>query len=500
LRSPAQEVVDVTRRCVAGVVAAITALAPMAACGGGDGPSTGAPAPSGSSTTAPPTTHPAGAADAGLDAPTSNGGLARWSARLGGAQADVGYSVAGDSAGNAVLIGSFQGSAGLGGVTMTSAGGLDFFVAKYSPDGEPQWVRRFGGAGNDLATGIAVDGNGFAYVAGASDGAVDFGSGALGGGGAAGTFFVELDPFGNVVLARAFGGQSYGTTVGVAVASDGTVGLCGAYQGSIDLGGGPLPTAQGTYDAFVAAFAPGAKLAFAKHLGGTGADLAQGVAFGPKGQLAVVGSFTATGDFGQGAVTSAGLSDVFASAFDTAGTALWSKHYGGADADDGRGIVIAQTGETFVGGGFGATVDFGAGPETTHGAIDAFVVKLNASGSLAWAKTYGGPGTDESVSVAADSSGEALVGGLFEQTMSVGVTPFVSAGDRDVFALKLGSDGSNVWSKHFGGVEADEGVGVAYDGYGRALVTGFFRTQVDFGSAVQASAGDDDVFVASFDP
>jgi hypothetical protein len=491
-------------RATLAVVFAVAALAPMAACGGGDGGGT----PSGAdaqghdagAAPAPTTTKPAPTGDAGTDAHQATGGLPRWSTRLGGGQADVGYAVAGDAAGNALIAGSYQGSAELGGVTMASAGGTDFFVAKYSPAGAPQWVRRFGGAGNDMATGIAVDTNGNVYVAGASDGALDLGTGPIGPADAAGTFFLRLDPFGNVVLAGAFGGQSYGTTVGVAVGPGGTMGLCGAYQGTIDVGGNTLPAAQGTYDAFVAAFSPSGALTFARSLGGTGTDVAQGVAFGPSGQIAVIGSFTGTGDFGGGPVTSAGATDVFASAFDATGAPVWSKHLGGTEGEDGRTIAMAPTGEAFLGGAFGGTVDFAGAPVTSNGSSDAFVMKLSASGSVAWVRTFGGPGGDEAVSVAADSGGEPLVGGLFEASMMVGVTPFVSAGDRDVFALKLGADGSNLWSKHFGGVEADEGVGVAYDGYGRALVTGFFRTDVDFGSGVESSAGDDDVFVAAFDP
>jgi hypothetical protein len=42
--------------------------------------------------------------------------------------------------------------------------------------------------------------------------------------------------------------------------------------------------------------------------------------------------------------------------------------------------------------------------------------------------------------------------------------------------IKLGDDASNLWSKHFGGPESDQGIGVAYDVYGRAFVTGYFRT------------------------
>jgi hypothetical protein len=297
-----------------------------------------------------------------------------------------------------------------------------------------------------MATSVALTAAGYVVVAGASAGDIDFGGGPLGGAGAAGTLLVELDPLGNVVAAKAYGGQSYGTLVSVAIGPDGSIGVCGAYQGQIDLGSGALPAAQGTFDAYVARLDTSFNPVFVKHLGGDGVDLAQGVAVGPKGAVAVVGAFAGTGDFGGGAVTSLGKADAFAAELDGAGTVRWTKHFGSPDDDDGRGVAFDALGDVFLGGGFSDSVDFGTGPQKSNGAVDAYVVKMNAGGTLAWAKTFGGAGTDETVSIGADSTGNALVGGLFEQQMMVGVTPFVSAGDRDIFALELGPDGSNVWS------------------------------------------------------
>lgn len=491
-----------------GLLLSLAALGPMAACGSGNmDPAprgSASPHPSGSATTAPTTTAPI-LGDGGPDGSSAvGGGLPRWNAPLGGPDADTGYAIAGDAAGNSVIVGTFQHTATLGGVAMKSAGAIDFFVAKYTPAGVPLWVRPFGGLGNDAATSVAVDSAGNVYVAGASDGEIDFGDGSLGAdadaGVAAGTFLIQLDTFGNVQVAKTFGGLSYGTTVGVAVAPDGTIALCGSYQAGLDLGGGPLPAPAGTFGAFVASFAPGIALSFVKPLGGAGVDSANGVGFGAEDTVVVVGSFTGTGDFGGGPVTSAGLTDVFTTAFASSGALVWSKTWGGSDEDNGRAIAVAPTGEVFLAGGFSTTVDFGMGPTTSLGATDAFVMKLNASGSLAWVRTYGGAGGDEAEAIAVDSGGNTLVGGIFEATMMVGVTPFVSAGDQDIFAIKLGSSASNLWSKHFGGAEADQGLGVAYDAQGRAYVTGYFRTAVDFGTGPQVSAGDDDIFVASFDP
>jgi hypothetical protein len=115
-------------------------------------------------------------------------------------------------------------------------------------------------------------------------------------------------------------------------------------------------------------------------------------------------------------------------------------------------------------------------------------------------QTFGGTSTDEAVTATVDTAGELLVGGLFESTMSVGSQMLTSSGDKDIFAIKMGATGSTTWAKQFGSAEADEGVGVAFDAKGNAFVTGYFRTNVDFGTGMQSSAGDDDIFIGAYAP
>ncbi|HEX8796428.1 MAG TPA: SBBP repeat-containing protein [Polyangiaceae bacterium] len=436
----------------------------------------------------------------GSTTPTSNGGKPMWTAHLGGPQADVGYALAADKEGNVVLVGFYQGTANLGGVPMTSAGQVDFFVAKYDAAGNAMWVRPFGGPGNDMATGVAIDLSGNVYVAGASDGALTIGGSSFGANGATGTFLFSLDPLGNVLSAKAYGGDSFGTLAKVAVSANGTIGLAGSYKGTIDFGGGPLTAAMGSYAGFVAEFDGGGNLSFANSLGTDSTTMAQGLSFKSDESIAVVGSFSGTGQFGTTTLTSVGQNDVFVAAFDSAGNPLWSKSWGGITNDDGRGIAYDANGNLVVTGGFSSSVDFGGGAVTSKGGTDAFVMKLNASHTLAWVQTFGGTLTDEAVSVAIDTTGDPLVGGLFESTMSLGGKTLTSSGDKDIFAIKMDSTGGATWAKQFGSVEADEGVSVAFDAKGNSFVTGYFRTNVDFGTGMQSSAGDDDIFIGAYAP
>jgi hypothetical protein len=199
-------------------------------------------------------------------------------------------------------------------------------------------------------------------------------------------------------------------------------------------------------------------------------------------------------------LTSAGDSDVFVTMFDATGNPLSSHAFGGAGQDDGLAAAFDATGNLLVAGDFSDSVDFGQGPVMSLGSLDAFVMKLGSGGASAWAHTFGGASVDSASAVAVDASGEVLVSGEFEETMTLGTTVFTSAGDKDIFVEKLASSGSMVWGKSFGGLQADLGLGAAFDAHDNALVTGAFRTQVDFGTGMQTSAGDADVFVAAYGP
>ncbi|TND10638.1 MAG: psrP1 [Bacteroidetes bacterium] len=83
-----------------------------------------------------------------------------------------------DSCGNIYVAGHFQGTANFGGLTVTSAGSDDAFVAKINPAGQWQWVRRGGGTGADQATGITLDKNWDVSITGHFAGTVNF-SGSL---------------------------------------------------------------------------------------------------------------------------------------------------------------------------------------------------------------------------------------------------------------------------------------------------------------------------------
>jgi hypothetical protein len=480
--------------------AAIVFSALAAGCGGGDDP--GAPSASESggggvaTINAPHGSAPIGGGMRG----TSSGGTTRWSGRVGGQLGDLGRTSAADAQGNVYIAGEFDDTAEVAGVPMKSAGNSDIFIAKFTPSGEPAWVRHYGGPGIDTVSGLAVSTQGNVYFTGVSSADLDLGGGPLNETGGAGIFLGVLDAFGNYVGQASFGGSAVGTSTMVGVDAQGSLVLAGTYQSPITFGATTLPEAQGTYDLFVARFAPDGTLAFAKNLGGTGVDLMKALSIDAMGIVYIAGGYMGTTDLGTGPLASLGGYDAFAAKIDTTGTTLAAIRLGGALDDVARGVAVDAQGNVMVAGVFESSADFGAGTTKSAGNGDIFVTKRGPNLANLWARTYGGTGEDQAGSVALDSAGNIFVAGFFEQQMTVGTTPFMSAGDRDAFLLKLDANGANVFSKHFGGMENDESSSVSVDGFGRAVMTGYFRTSVDFGAGMTTSAGETDVFLATFDP
>jgi len=224
-----------------------------------------------------------------------------------------------------------------------------------------------------------------------------------------------------------------------------------------------------------------------------------GVAVDNNGNIMVTGAMLGPVDFGGGPLTYAGGSDIFVAKFSGVdGSHLWSKGFGGAEADYGYRVAVDASGNVFVAGRFSGPVDFGGGPLTGTWR-DIFVVKLSgADGSHLWSKGFGGSHFDFSPGMAVDTSGNVLVTGMFVGTVDFGGGPVTSTSPQgDIFVAKFsGVDGSHLWSKHFAGAIGptpspvlSTAWGLAVDATGNALVIGKHDSPVDFGGGPLTTPG-----------
>jgi len=194
---------------------------------------------------------------------------------------------------------------------------------------------------------------------------------------------VKLDPDGEHLWSRRFGGESHDWGDSVTVDSAGNVYVTGDFaSSSIDFGAGPVEKPgdsydeewqTGGYDLFLLKLAPDGELAWARVFGGDHQDYGNSVAADPAGNVYVAGDFESSAiDFGGGALTNgsewdsyacAPWSDQFVVKLDGQGNHVWSIAFSGAMNDHADGLFVDSGGRIYlVGDSTSSGIDYGGGP------------------------------------------------------------------------------------------------------------------------------------------
>jgi Beta-propeller repeat/Abnormal spindle-like microcephaly-assoc'd, ASPM-SPD-2-Hydin len=426
-----------------------------------------------------PTAHPlqpnaGGPTDFPQDAFVSkigaDGSTLLYSTYLGGKNTDVAYAIAVDDAGDAYVTGTTNspdfpvtpsawtticGGDGECGASLNLNGFLvsNAFVTKLNPAGSALVYSGFLGTyQNDVATAIALDGNGNAYVTGET-------------GPPAAVTVVLIPP--------AEPPGPFPTTAG-------------AFQSNFG----------GATDAFVAKIdATGSELLYSSFLGGTGEDVGYGIASDTSANAYVTG-LTYSPDLPVTAATAlqssyAGAGDAFLTKVNTngtgAGSLVYSTYVGGSGLDQGNGIAVDGGGNAYLAGGTTSTALSFAPPVGAYQPAcaldsvsvcegDAFMAKLNpalaGAASMIYFTYLGGNLADSASGVAVDTSGNVyLTGSTVSTNFPTGPSgvpvfqPAFGGGNADAFVAELNPAGAGagdiVYSTYLGGTNTDSGTAIA---------------------------------------
>jgi hypothetical protein len=329
------------------------------------------------------------------------------------------------SAGDSLVIaGGFFATINLGGGNLVPAGGSDIFVAKFDPNGNLVWSKRFGGTSDEFSNSIAVDASANIYVVGAFSGTVNFGGGSLTAS-ANDVYVLKLSPAGSHVWSRKGGGSNNDTAVGVVVDSNQDVVVTGFCDGSATFGGVSL-TGLGSTDVFVAKYDGSGNVVWAVNDGGSNSDDAYGVALDASDNIYVAGDFYGTAVFGADSLISAGGEDAFLAKYEADGDNVWAKGFGdnnsgGVVGDKASAVCVRPDGTVVMGGNYFGSVDFGGGalgpwPTNPNGdhECDVFLAAFDATGRHLWSQSYGSEPADYVRGMASDSDGDICITGAFE--------------------------------------------------------------------------------------
>jgi hypothetical protein len=434
-----------------------------------------------------------------------------WSLGFGNELTQVTRSVGLDAQGNVYAFGDFEGVVGYGGEPLVAAGSkADLVVSKYDKYGNPIWSVRAGDSSNQYGAKMVVDAQGNLILLARIYGSVDFGGGPRSSKGAGDILVVKLDGDGKHIWSRVFGDQDPERSERVVVDAQGDVLLTGTFTSTIDFGGGVL-TSEGMRDAFVVELdGDTGEHVFSLQIGGPGDDYGFGIDLDGAGNIVIGGRFQDTIDIG-GPLSSNGDKDIYLAKLNKFGVPLWSRSFGGDDADELHDLRVQANGDIVVVGGMSATVDFGGGDLVSEGLRDIFVATFDDTGNHVWSSRHGDAQDQFStawelnawLTLALEPNGTIHIGGSLVGEVAFGGPALESKSmNPDVWHVRLAPDGSYLGGSRYGQASTDLGLDVAVSDAGHVVLCGRVQSnKIDFGEAGSVVGyGGGDGFIAKLPP
>ena len=245
----------------------------------------------------------------------------------------------------------------------------------------------------------------------------------------------------------------------------------------------------------------------AMNYGGSSSDYGYDIAVTNDGYTYVTGKFKSTDwDLGNGVtLASTGNYDMYVAKFNPQGEVVWAKQAGSSSVDEGRGIAVDASGNIIVTGIFTKTIHFGSDSLVNHGNYDIFIAKYDTDGNLLWLKQAYTSNQDKAVDIAIDGENNYVITGYFGDdavdTLVYESTNIISNGERDIFVLKLNSDGILQWGISGGGAMNDEATALEIDASNNIYVTGYYKdTTAVFGTTTLSYQDGYEAFITKIDP
>jgi hypothetical protein len=429
-----------------------------------------------------------------------------WARQMGGSNSsnnygglDRGVSIQIDGSGNVYVTGTFAGTGVFGSFNLTSAGGGDVFVTKLNSSGTFQWADRWGTAiPNEQGGGVGVDAAGNVYAltwtsatSNASITAATWNSSTKTATITAANNFAAGQPV--EMSGMTPSGYNGYYTILSASASSFTYSLQQNPHGN-GTAFGTATANQGAFD--VLKFNPSGSavwdMSINNHAGGSG-SLGENLAVNASGNVFVGGDFGGNVDFDPGSGTHyvsspPGAYSGFVLNLNTNGQFGWVSPFMTSLGTlcTINSIALDGSGNVIVGGMYYGAVDFNPGAGTTilPGTQGGYITKLNSAGALVWANALESNNATTVNGLAVDAAGNIYATGGFAGTTDFnpgsGTYSLTSAGQDDVFVMKLDSAGNFDWAYSFGSTGNDIGYGIAVDSAGTVYLDGYYEGTVNF--------------------
>jgi PKD repeat protein len=336
------------------------------------------------------------------------------------------------------------------------------------------------------------------------------------------------------------------------VATDvyGNVYVTGSFKRFVTFGSITLENGSSLYTTvFIAKCDPSGNWLWAKSAGGAYNDYAYDIAVDNMSNVYVTGSFCGSASFGGTTLAGAEEDGLFVAKLDGEGNWLWAKKavtnsLYSTGTVVGTSLCVVSDDSVFVTGYYTQDVIFGSINLNGNSRSNAFIAKMNSSGSWIWVRyvsqsyyevnskdvesdsqgniymitnyasvgkiiKYSATGTILSTvslnnttcqALTIDSADNLYVIGQFQNTVNIGATSLISSGGYDIFVTCIDGEGNINWVNQAGGSGNDYAKSISKDSHNNLYITGNFSETALFGDDVKSSNGGLDVYVSNLDP
>ncbi len=224
-------------------------------------------------------------------------------------------------------------------------------------------------------------------------------------------------------------------------------------------------------------------------------DAATDLAIDASNNLYTTGKIQGASNFGNGIIltTPSTAPDIFVSKHNSSGQIQWAVRYGNTTQEEGEGIVTDNNGNVYVSGYFSNSITFGSTTLTGNASNNytAFLIKLNPSGVLQWARKVNPTNTVYNAKLAIDRNNNIYVAGFHT--------------DNSVYISRYNTSGDQIWINTYLTSSATKYLrDITCDNNGNVIIAGSFSlgSMTLAGSTISTSGTllfDRDGYVAKFD-
>ena len=364
------------------------------------------------------------------------------------------------------------------------------------------WGHSWGSPANESVISIELDAQRNIYVVGRFHGTIDFDPGpdtvamtSLGSSNS--VYIIKFNRDGQFLWVKVIGSSGGMDVTGIVKSPDDNYLITGVFTGQADFDPGPgqFLVSANNLDTYLLKVDPDGQFLWVKAIGGDGDEYFTCLSFDAGGNIIAGGFFLGTTDLdpgpNQALFTFTGQAvdgfDMFAAKYSSTGDYIWGKQFPGDSLAFFNDLHIDSGGNLFFLGALYDVRDFDPGPDSimlnTAGEADIFLLKLNASGDYQWVKQIGGTGDDGGNGFVQNENGDIVIAGYFHDEVDFDPGPglkLFSANQMDIFVVSLDHDGEFEWLQTIGGSSNDFARVIRTDPSGNLYVMGYFADTVDF--------------------